>query len=197
MSENTQLLVFGLLALLVLALFAGIALLSEKPVETFVFYVFAGAMVLSSAAIVFSKNIVRSATWLLGTLGSAAGLFLLLSANYLAAIQLIVYAGGILILIVFGVMLTAKNPFLGFAARPRELLIAGVVGVVLFAGLVSVMFAGPWPQVPNATPSSEVAPVHAIGTALLTTYLVPFEIVSVLLLAVMIGAAYLARPEKR
>jgi NADH:ubiquinone oxidoreductase subunit 6 (subunit J) len=165
--------------------------------ETVVFYVFAGMMVVSSAAILLSNNIVRSATWLLGTLGSAAGLYLLLSANFLAAIQLIIYAGGILILIVFGVMLTAKNPFVRFDVSRREVAIAVGVGLVLFVGLTTLLLAGQWPEIPDAKLSAEVRPVRDIGNLLLKDYLLPFELVSVLLLVVMIGAAYMARPERR
>jgi len=166
--------------------------------ETVVFYIFGGLMVVSSVAIVFSRSIVRSAVWLLGTLVSAGFLYFLLSANFLGAIQLIVYAGGILILIVFGVMLTAKSPHVRFNARPREIAIAALVGVILFAGLSGLMLATDyWPAIPDAAPEREVRPVADIGRSLLTQYLIPFELVSVLLLAVMIGAAYLASPEKK
>ncbi len=165
--------------------------------ETIVFYLFAVVMVGSALAILLSRNIVRSAMWLLATLGSAAGLYLLLSANFLAAIQLIVYAGGVMILIVFGVMLTSRNPYFRYQPRGREIGIAVVVAIVLCVGMISAMVAGPWPAVPGAAPTARVAAMKEIGSALLTTYLVPFELVSVLLLAVMIGAAYLARPEKR
>jgi len=165
--------------------------------EAIIFYLFAAIMVGSALAILLSKNIVRSAIWLLVTLVAVAGLYLLLSANYLAAIQLIVYAGGVLVLIVFGVMLTAKSPGSRFEPSPRETLIGVVVGAVLLVGLLAAMLGDVWPAIPGASPTAEVAPVSAIGEELLTTYLVPFELVSVLLLAVMIGAAYLARPEKR
>jgi NADH-quinone oxidoreductase subunit J len=165
--------------------------------EAVVFYLFAAVMVGSALAILFSRNIVRSAIWLLATLGSAAGLYLLLSANYVAAIQLIVYAGGVLVLIIFGVMLTAKSPYMRFEPPPREVAIGVVVGVVLLVGLLAAILGRPWPEIPGAVLTAEVATVGSIGRELLTTYLVPFELVSVLLLAVMIGAAYLARPEKR
>ena len=138
MSETMRMLLVGVIVVALLALFALFAALSEKPIETFMFYVFGGMMVLSALAIVFSRNIVRAATWLLGTLGSAAGLYLLLSANFLAAIQLIVYAGGILILIVFGIMLTGKNPFLSLQSPRREVWLAACVGLVLFAGLLTM-----------------------------------------------------------
>jgi NADH-quinone oxidoreductase subunit J len=165
--------------------------------EAIIFYLFAVIMVGSALAILISKNIVRSAIWLLATLVAAAGFYLLLSANYLAAIQLIVYAGGVLVLIVFGVMLTAKSPAARFEPGAREILIGVVVGAVLLVGLLAAMLGDSWPAIPGASPTAEVSPVRTIGEELLTTYLVPFELVSVLLLAVMIGAAYLARPEKR
>lgn len=186
--------------LAVLALACVGALFSRNPLETFVFYVFAGTMMGSSLAVVLTRNIVHSAVWLLGTLGSAACLFFLLAANLLAAVQLIVYAGGILILIVFGVMLTARNPYMRTQPKRGEIVMASVASLVLFSGLVSVAMAGPWPDLPGqvaATQPARVAAVREIGNALLTDYLVPFEATSVLLLAAMIGAAYLARPEKR
>ncbi|HUU98178.1 MAG TPA: NADH-quinone oxidoreductase subunit J [Phycisphaerae bacterium] len=165
--------------------------------ETVVFYIFGGLMVVSSVAIILSRTIIRSAVWLLFNLMAAGALYFLLSANFLGAIQWIVYAGGILILIVFGVMLTAKSPYVRFNARPREIAITALVGVILFAGLSGLMLATDWSAIPDAAPAREVQPVADIGRSLLTQYLIPFELVSVLLLAVMIGAAYLASPEKK
>jgi NADH-quinone oxidoreductase subunit J len=189
-------LLYGALGVALLALFALLGACSAHPLETFTFYTFAATMVGSSLAIVLTRNIVRAATWLLGTLGAAAGLYLLLSANFIAAIQLIVYAGGILVLIVFGVMLTASNPFAKFTPSRGEVLVTTVAMLVLLASLLAVMFAGPWPDL-KTHPTAKVAEMRSLGEVLLTDYLVPFEAVSVLLLAVMIGAAYLARPVKK
>ncbi len=163
--------------------------------EALLFYLFATGMVGSSLAILLTRDIVRAATWLLGTLGSAAGLYFLLAANFLAAVQLIVYAGGILILIVFGVMLTSRGGP-GAGARARERVAAAMVSLVLFVALTAMLVRAPWTASPAAQPGG-AASLRQIGHELLTTYLVPFEAASVLLLAVMIGAAYLARPEKR
>jgi NADH-quinone oxidoreductase subunit J len=135
--------------------------------------------------------------WLMGALSSAAGLYFLLGANFLGVVQLIVYAGGILVLIVFGVMLTGRSPFLRFDPRPAETALAALVGVLLFAAFSAVLLGSAWPPLPGAVPVRQAATVREIGRALLTDYLLPFEVVSVLLLAVMIGAAYLARPVRR
>ncbi len=163
--------------------------------ESFVFYIFAGVALASAIGCVVTTNIVRTALWLLGTLGGVAGLYFLLFANLLGAIQLIVYAGGTLILIIFGVMLTSKSPWLKFNPKRWEIAIATVVAILLFLGLTGALLSVDWNS--GKSELSQNALVSQIGTALLTTYLVPFEVASVLLLVVMIGAAYLARAERR
>ena len=85
---------------------------SLAPVAPVLFYVFALLVAGSAWAVVLSQNLVRMAVYLLMTLAGAAGLYFMLDAEFLAAVQLIVYAGGTLILIIFGVMLTSKNPFM-------------------------------------------------------------------------------------
>ncbi len=163
--------------------------------EALMFYIFAAVALISAIGCVVSSNIVRTAMWLLGTLGGVAGLYFLLFANLLAAIQLIVYAGGILVLIIFGVMLTSKSPWQTFQPRRWEVVLAAVLSVLIFIGLSATMLSVDWSE--GAATIDANATVAAIGKTLLTAYLVPFEVASVLLLVVMIGAAYLARAEKR
>lgn len=200
MSETAKLALGGAGVVALLLLIGLGSLTSSRPLEAFVFYVFAAVTVVSCVAIITSQNIIRAAMWLLGTLGAAAGFYFLLAANFLAAIQLIVYAGGVLVLIVFGVMLTARTPYFRFAPSVREVILAAGVGCVLFVGLIVALLgggAGAWPAIPGAVPSLVISSVADLGRALLTDYLLPFEVVSVLLLAVMIGAAHLARPTRR
>jgi len=161
-------------------------------VEAGLFYLFAAVTLAAGLAICIAKNIVRMAVFLFVTLGAVAVLYFLLLANFIAVIQLIVYAGGTLILLVFGVMLTSKSPWARFDTKLWELGAAGVVCVVFAAVLLAVLLTTAWPQSAEAVTAPTVAD---FGRTLLTTYLVPFEAVSVLLLAVMIGAAYLARQE--
>src|SRR6059058_1814842 len=100
------------------------------------FYLFALMSAASAIGVVLSRNIVRTAVCLLFTLVGVAGLYFLLSAEFLAAVQLVVYAGGTLILIIFGVMLTSKSPFSRFAPKPGEIVISLAIGAVLMLSLV-------------------------------------------------------------
>jgi NADH-quinone oxidoreductase subunit J len=187
--------------------------------ESVLFTVFALATCLGAVAVVISQTVVRMAFWLVISLGSTAGLFFLADADFVAATQLLVYVGGTLVLLVFGVMLTASGPYLKIATSPGETVIAGLVGLlflfIVFASIGDV----DWPQ-PDASTvavsSNGVAAgntLRPLGMSLLglrpdldlngdgenlsTGYLLPFEIVSIHLLVVLIGAAYLARAKRR
>jgi len=161
--------------------------------EALAFYLFAGVSLISAIGILWSTNIVRTAMCLLGTLCGVACLYFLMDASFLAVVQFIVYAGGTLILIVFGVMLTTKSPWVVFTPTRWQAAAAIVVAVMLAFGLCLLLLGAQWP-----TPEGAFAAptVKEIGNSLLSDYLVPFEVASVLLLVVMIGAAYLSRPEK-
>lgn len=163
--------------------------------EDLAFYIFAAIALASAVGIVVSKNIVRTALGLLGTLGSVACLYFIANANLLGVIQLIVYAGGTLILIVFGIMLTSQSPWVVFKATRGQIAGASFVAVLLFVGITKLVTGVDWAGRSTGTLSASPT-VDSVGQSLLTTYLVPFEVASVLLLVVMIGAAYLARTEK-
>src|SRR3954471_22346035 len=105
-------------------------------ISAVLFYVFAGMSAISAITLVISRNIVRTAVCLLFTLIGVAGLYFLLNAEFLAAVQLVVYAGGTLILIVFGVMLTSKSPFSRFEPKLAEVIIALTINLVLLIALV-------------------------------------------------------------
>ncbi|HEX2971800.1 MAG TPA: NADH-quinone oxidoreductase subunit J [Tepidisphaeraceae bacterium] len=174
-------------------------ILQDLPVEAALFYLFAAVVGLSALGVVASRNIVRQAVCLLFTLGGVAGLYFLLAAEFLAAVQLVVYAGGTLILIIFGVMLTSKSPFSKFQPKPIEVVVALVIGAVLLVALIlgihSAVAARTFAQTPLSV--GENYPMVRLGQVLLGDYLVPFEVASVLLLVVMIGAAYLAKARRR
>lgn len=160
--------------------------------EAVAFYLLALLAAGSALGCVFARHIVRMALCLLGALGAVALLYFLMAANFLGVVQLIVYAGGTLVVIVFGVMLTSRTA--GVQLRPKliEAIGGAIVCLGLLAGLVTILVRTAWPA---AKASPQAYDVAQLGNELLSTYLVPFELVSVLLLAVMIGAAYLAQPE--
>jgi NADH-quinone oxidoreductase subunit J len=161
--------------------------------EVALFYGIAVATVVSSLGVCIEKNIVRMAVWMFIALGSVALLYFMLAANFIAAIQLIVYVGGVLILLIFGVMLTSKSPWVRFQPGKLELISAAVVCCALLVTLCLVLARAVWPVVEGVVPGVAVAD---LGWRLLTAYLVPFEIAGVLLMIVMVGAAHLARQEK-
>jgi NADH:ubiquinone oxidoreductase subunit 6 (subunit J) len=188
---------------------------ARSDMHNFLFWVIALLTGLSAIAVVVSQNIVRAATWLLFTLGGTAGIFFLLGADFVGATQILVYVGGTLVLVVFGVMLTAQGPFVTMKTSAGEWAISGIVGLLLYAALaLSALWAGqpvePAPVDPRVSPYTAqlglgfsgigVGPVQGktrspAGSR--TSYLLPFEIVSVHLLVVLIGAAYLARAKRR
>jgi NADH-quinone oxidoreductase subunit J len=180
---------------------------------------------LSALAVLFSRNVVRAAVWLLFTLIGVTLLYFLLGADFLGASQLIVYVGGTLVLVIFGVMLTAQGPFLKLRTPVGEWAAAGLLAASLFGLLVYMSLQFGEPPVPRETLSTQQGPavgVGALGLAFLNVrevsppawvsgfaddrdmivrprmgYLLPFEIVSVHLLVVLVGAAYLARAKRR
>lgn len=158
--------------------------------EAVVFWGLATMVVVPALAIVFSRNIVRMAFWLLGTLLGVSGLYLLMGADFLGMTQIFVYIGGINVLLLFGIMLTNQDPvFVRRLARRPAIAPALLLGAVVLTGLMKAITSTAWREQPVA-PKETAA---AIGTFLLSDYILPFEIVSVLLLVVLVGAAFIAR----
>lgn len=156
------------------------------------FYVLAAVTLGSGLMVTLSKDIVRVAFWLLSALCGVAGLYLTLGADFVGFTQVLVYVGGILVLILFGIMMTNKDPVLLKRGESSKGTILGglLVAAVVSAALVKVVLGTGWKSAPPAT----MAPTTAtLGDELLTKYVLPFELVSVLLLVVLVGAAYIAR----
>ncbi|MFL5301561.1 MAG: NADH-quinone oxidoreductase subunit J, partial [Anaeromyxobacteraceae bacterium] len=156
------------------------------------FYAFAAMALTGAAGVAFSKNIVYTAVGLLIALLGAGSLYVFLSADFVAVTQLLVYIGGVLVLVLFAVMLTNRigevnisNASLGIAGGTA--LLCATAPVLLF-----VAVATPW----SVRFGGELAPTtRIIGNELLTRWLLPFEIVSIVLLATLIGAVVIARKE--
>lgn len=159
------------------------------PISNLVFLVLAGLAVGSAGVVALSKNIIHSTLALLGTFLGVAGMYITLSADFLAATQVLVYVGGTLTLILFAVMLTARIERMKVSNPHQGLLVGiGLVTVVLLI-LGKVAATTRWAtDVQPSNPSTA-----KLGHAFLGEYLLPFEVASVVLLAAMIGAVVLAR----
>jgi NADH:ubiquinone oxidoreductase subunit 6 (subunit J) len=159
--------------------------------ETVIFGLFAIVAVTAGLAILLSTNIVRMAYWLIAMLVSVAGLYFLMGAYFLGVIQIMVYVGGVAVLLVFGIMLTSRQ--LAPKLRPGrgEAVWLTCVAAVLLAGLILSVAHARFEQ--GAIVASDS--VAEIGRSLLGDFLGPFELASVLLLVALLGAAYLARPK--
>lgn len=163
--------------------------------DLILFFVIASAIAISALAVALTRDIVRSAVWLLFTLVGVSTLYFLLGAEFVGATQLIVYVGGTMVLVVFGVMLTAQKQFLKIRTAGTEWAIGGILSLALFGVLVFLSFNLGQSHPKPATQS--MPSTGLIGMGFLTRYLLPFEVVSVHLLVVLIGAAYLARAKRR
>lgn len=154
-----------------------------------IFWCFVVMTVGSAIVVVFHSRIIYSAFALLFTFFGVGALYLYLSADFLAASQILIYVGGILTLIIFGVFLTAKITSLDIPQQTHYRYIALIPVALIAVSLLWVILSTHW-----MTFSGKVGPTTAaIGQLLLTDYLVPFELASVLLLAALVGAMRLAR----
>ncbi len=160
----------------------------------FVFYVFAALTVASAVVMVFSRNVIYSAVGLLFTFFGVAGIYVLLAADFVAVVQVMIYVGGILILLLFGVMLSQRVTKVELRTGTLQLVPALLVVGSGLVVLLRVMYKTAWKEVPAAEFKATSA---TIGTLLMTDFLIPFEVVSILLLLALIGAAFIARKERK
>ena len=158
--------------------------------EAVVFWIFAAMAVSSAAVVVFARSLISSAFALLVTFFSMAALYVTLGADFLGAVQLVVYVGGILILLLFGVMLTHKLYDLDLRGESTRLAPGVIVGIGLFGVLLGTALRTPWAVGAGRVPA---VTTHEIGRLFMGAYLLPFEASSVLLLVALLGAAMIVR----
>ncbi|HSD18668.1 MAG TPA: NADH-quinone oxidoreductase subunit J [Anaeromyxobacter sp.] len=191
-------LVVAFLGYMTIEVIGPVAAASSSPVAgaltlpDLVFYALATITVAGAAGVALSRNILYSALGLLFCLLGAGGLYAFLSADVLAITQLLIYIGGVLVLVLFAVMLTSRitdikvsNTSFGFFG-----------GVLLFVAVAPVLLAvallTPWAA---SVPAPLAPTTAAIGNAFLTRWLLPFEVASMVLLATLVGAVVIARKE--
>jgi len=158
-----------------------------------IFYLFAAITVLSALFVVTTRNIIYSAFYLLFTFFGVAGIYVLLGADFIAIAQIMVYVGGILILILFGVMLTNKITGVEIRTGTVQILPAAIGTGVFMGAVVAAMLYTDWRSEPGVIP---FATANDLGRLLITDYVLIFELLGILLLIALIGAASIARREQ-
>lgn len=166
------------------------------------FYVFALLMLVSALLVVFMKNLLHAAFMLLITLLSVAAVFVLLYADFLAVTQLMVYVGGVLVLILFGIMLSNRGDNLFIQSESINRVAGSLIALALFGGLVYIIAQTQFAQLPwldsagAAAPPAVKSTVQHIGINLITNFALPFEVASFILLIALMGAAFISSQAK-
>jgi len=164
--------------------------------ERIIFYVLALMMVIFAVAAVTSRKMLRSVIFLLFVLTGVAGIFFLIDYNFLAAIQLTVYAGGIIVLIIFSVLLVHHIELKLEMAKPARQVVTAIACMMGIGLFLSVIYSYPFKAVDNTVTTTTAE----VGSKLLSYdaggFILPFEVISVLLLAAMIGAIIIAKGKK-
>jgi NADH:ubiquinone oxidoreductase subunit 6 (subunit J) len=160
--------------------------------ETIAFWSLAVVLVGSALAVVLSKNLFHSVLWLALALTGTAGVFLLLEAEFLAAVQLLLYAGGIVTIVVFAIVVTERLVGERITQTNRRITAGAVTSLALIALVVDAILRQPLPATREPLTTDLT---RTIGESVLTRFVLPFELLGVLMLAAMLGAVYFARPE--
>jgi len=163
-------------------------------VESFVFWILALLTIGSALGVIVFRNLVHSALYMVLTFVGVAGLYVLLYADFLAAVQILVYAGAIAILIVFGVMLTQRRDMQETNTFGKLSPISGLVAFCLVAVISLSVVQTNWVALSDQAPPDST--VDLVAGLMMTNYVVPFEVAAILLLVAMIGAIILAKGER-
>ncbi len=147
----------------------------------------------SSLAVVLTKNLFHSVLYLALSLTATAGIFLALDAEFLAAVQLLLYAGGVVTIVVFAIVVTERLVGDRITQTSRYLASGAIVGGAVLVAVARIVSSVPLPGRPPPMPGDMT---RAIGQALLTRFVLPFELLGVLFLAALLGAIYFARPDE-
>jgi NADH:ubiquinone oxidoreductase subunit 6 (subunit J) len=157
------------------------------------FGVLAIVLVVSALAVVLSKNLFHSVLWLALALSCTAGIFLMLDAEFLAAVQVLLYAGGVVTVVVFAIVVTERLVGTKLSHTNRSVFRAALVASAFLVFIVSRVMSWPLPASPPPAMADATA---SIGSLLMTRFVLPFELLAVVLLVSLIGASYFARPEE-
>ena len=161
--------------------------------EAVTFWGLAVVLVGSALAVVLTKNLFHSVLYLALALTGTAGVFLSLEAEFLAAVQLLLYAGGVITIVVFAIVVTERLVGVRLTQVSRNLIGGAVLSGALFLVIVNFVAGSP---LARSRPPLAGDVTRAIGEALLTRYVLPFQLLAVLFLVALLGATYFARPDE-
>jgi NADH-quinone oxidoreductase subunit J len=165
-----------------------------------IIFLLIGVLILGSAVmVVTTRNLLHAALWLVVTLFGVAVLYALLQANFLAVVQVVVYIGAIAILFIFAVMLTRRELMEKGAQTRSNWWIPALLALIILTGLVLLVLSVPGVGRGSAAMPAGLDTIQALGTALVSpdAYVLPFEVASVLMLAALVGAVYVATLDKK
>jgi NADH:ubiquinone oxidoreductase subunit 6 (subunit J) len=169
--------------------------------EQVIFYTFAAMVIISAMMILFTRNVLYAAFLLIVTLLGVAALYVFAGADFLAITQILVYVGGILVLMIFGVMLTNKISGQAVTAGGQHYFWGALIGSSLFGLLAYTILQvnfGKLEWIQQAEVEEQViqkSTIQTIGIKLMTDYVLPFEVAGILLLVALIGAAFIAKQQ--
>jgi len=146
----------------------------------------------ASLGVVLARNLFHAVLWLALALVGTAGLFVLLHAEFLAAVQVLLYAGGVVTIVVFAIMLTERLVGDSLRQTNRGIAAGALAAAAVFAGLAGTILRAPRP----AAPAAPALTTELLGRAVLTEWVLAFEVLGLLLLVALLGALYLARTEE-
>ena len=160
--------------------------------EPIAFGALAAVLLASSLAVVLTKNLFHSVLYLALSLTATAGIFLALDAEFLAAVQLLLYAGGVVTIAVFAIVVTERLVGERLSQTNRGVVSGALVAIALLVVIVNTLMQRELPS----TPLPQLSDItRLMGEQVLTTFVLPFELLALLMLVAMLGAIYFARPE--
>ena len=160
--------------------------------EVAAFWSLAVVLVGSALAVVLTKNLFHAVLWLALALVGTAGIFLALDAEFIAAVQILLYAGGVVTVVVFAIVVTERLVGERLSQTSRRVALGAATSAALLAGLLGSIWRSALPATRPAMPADLT---QELGFSVLTRHVLSFELLAVLLLAALIGATYFARPE--
>jgi NADH:ubiquinone oxidoreductase subunit 6 (subunit J) len=163
--------------------------------EVIIAYFFYAITAISSICILFSRNVFSSAVLLLITLLGIAALYVMSFAEFVAVTQILIYAGGVVVVIIFGIMLTTKLSGVALKVGNSHILSASILSVLLFAGLAAIFTRAFGNLKVNSVSTTDS--VSGTGIQLMTSYVLPFEVAGILLLIALLGATVISSASKK